>query len=95
MRGAGDELPVRRHLGRDLHGDVRFALVVEHDHLVGVFRLGVGVAKLHREVGGVAAAKPVGRDAAGERPDEADLHLVLGCCRRSPCDNRREGDKPG
>ena len=94
MRRAGDDLLVGRHLGRDLHRDVRLALVVEHDHLVFVFRLGVGVAQLDREVGRVAAAEAVDRHAAGERTDEADLDLVLGlgggCCEQRGNAERRE-----
>ncbi len=39
VRGAGDDVLVGRHLGRDLHRHVRLALVVEHDELVFVFRL--------------------------------------------------------
>ena len=93
MRRAGDDVLVGRHLGRDLHRDVRLALVVEHDHLVFVFRLGIGVAQPHREVGRVAAAEAVDRNAAGERADEADFDLVLGfgsdCC--SGKRQRRDG----
>ena len=78
VRGGGDDLLVGRHLGGDLHRHVRLAFVVEHDELVFVFRLGVGVAQLHGEIGRVAAADAVDRDAAGQRTDEADLDLVLG-----------------
>jgi len=78
VRGAGDDLLVGRHLGRLLHGDVRLALVVEHHQLVFVFRLRIGIAQPHREIGRVAAADAVDRDAPGQRADEADLHLVLG-----------------
>ncbi len=48
MRGGGDDVLVGRHFGGDLHRDVRLALIVEHDQLVFVFRLGVGVAQLDR-----------------------------------------------
>ena len=77
VRRRRDDLPVGRHLGGDLHRHVRLALVVEHHVLVLVFRLAVGIAQPHREVGRVAAAEPVDRDAAGQRADEADLDLVL------------------
>ena len=50
MRRGADDLPVRGHLGRNLHRDVRLALVVEHDQLVFVFRFGIGIAQPHREV---------------------------------------------
>ena len=36
------------------------------------------IAQLDREIGGVAPAQTVGGDAAGERPDERDLDLILG-----------------
>ena len=78
MRGAGDDVFVGCHLGGDLHRDVRFALIVEHDQLIFVFRLGVGIAQLHGQIRRIAAAEAVDRDAARERPDEADFHLVLG-----------------
>ena len=78
MRGAGDDVLVGRHLGGDLHRHVRLALVVEHDQLVFVFRLRIGIAQLHRQIGRVAAAEAVDRNAAGQRADEADLDLVLG-----------------
>ena len=78
VRDRCDDAAVRARLGRHLHGDVRLAFVVEHDELVFVFRLRVGVAQPDRELGRVAAAEAVGRGAAGERPDERNLDLVLG-----------------
>ena len=77
VRGAGDDILVGRHLRRDLHRDIRLALVVEHDNLVFIFRLGIGIAQPHREIGRIAAAETVDRDAARQRSDEANLDLVL------------------
>ncbi len=78
VRGRGDDVLVGGHLRGDLDADVGLALVVAHDELVLVLGVGVGVAQAHREVGGVAPADAVRRHAAGERADEAHLHLVLG-----------------
>ena len=77
MGDAADHVAVGRRLGGDLHRHVRLALVVEDDRLVGVFRLGVGVAQLHREVRRVAAAQTDGGIAAAQRADEGYRHLVL------------------
>jgi hypothetical protein len=78
MCGAGDDLPVGRHLGRDLNRDVRLALIVKHDQLVLVLCLGVGISQFDRKIGRVAATQAVDRYPAGQRSNEADLHLVLG-----------------
>ena len=87
VRRSSNDLVVGGHLGRGLHGDVRLAFVVEHDELVVVFGLCIGVAQLHRQIGRVAAADAVDRDTAGQRPDEADLDRVLG--------GGRSGETPG
>ena len=51
MRRAGDDVLVSGHLGRNLHRDVRLALVIEHHELVFVFRVRIGIAQTHGEVG--------------------------------------------
>ncbi len=91
VRDRGDDRAVGARLGRHLHGDVRLALVVEHDQLVFVLGFRVGVAQLDRELGRVAAADAVGRGAAGERTDEGDLDLVLG--RGGQRDERQAGSQ--
>src|SRR5262249_26970273 len=77
MRRAGDDVLVGRHLGRDLDGDVRFALIVEHDHLVFVFGFRVGIAQPDGEVSRVTAAEAVDRNAARQRADKSDFDFVL------------------
>src|SRR4029450_1537359 len=49
----------------------------EHDELVFVFRIRIGVAQPHGKLGRVTAAEAVGCRAARQRPDEGDLDLVL------------------
>ena len=94
-----DNFLVCRHPGGDLNRHVGLAFVVEHNELVLVFRLRVGVAQAHREIGRVAAADAVDRDAARERPDKADLDLVFrlgGCGQRARHHHgRKHGDSPG
>jgi len=46
-----DDILFSRHLGRDLHGDIWFAFIVENDHFVFVFRLGIAIAQSDSEVG--------------------------------------------
>jgi len=93
---AGDDILVGRHLGGDLDRHVRLALVVEHHQLVFVFRLRIRVAQLHGEVGRVASADAVDRDAARQRTDETDFHLVLGVCgsrrKHQHCSHEPSGD---
>ena len=74
--------------------DVRLALVVEHNQFVFVFRLRVGIAQPHGEIGRIAAAEPVDGNAAGQRTDEADLDLVLGVGGRCG-DGKNECRNPG
>ncbi|MGY4290750.1 hypothetical protein ACVWXO_010016 [Bradyrhizobium sp. LM2.7] len=78
MRHRGDDRAVGGDLGDDLDADVRLAFVVEHNQLVVVFGLRVGIHQFHGQFGRVAAADAVGGECAGERPDERDLDLVLG-----------------
>jgi hypothetical protein len=86
MGGGRDHRAVGAGLRRHLHRDIGLALVVEHDQLIFVLRLGVGVAQLHRELGRIAGTDAVGGHAAGERTDEGHLGLVLGRGRQ-----RRQG----
>jgi hypothetical protein len=87
------------HPGGDLNRHVGLAFVVEHNELVLVFRLCVGVAQANREIGRVAAADAVDRDAARERPDKANLDLLfrLGGCghRVRHHHGRKHGYSPG
>jgi hypothetical protein len=78
MSGGGDDVLIGRHFSGDLNRHVRLALVVEHHQLVFVLRLGIRVAQLDREIGRIVSADAVDRDAAGQRADETDFHLVLG-----------------
>ena len=93
----GHDVVVGGGLGRHLDADVRFALVVEHDHLVLVLGVRVGIAQPDRQIGGIAPAQAIRRDAAGERPDERHLDQVLGERRRPErrcggCGERECGD---
>ena len=78
MGGGGDDVLVGAQFRRRQDADVGLAFVVEHDELVFVLGLGVGVAQAHRQVGGIAAADAVRRRAPAQRSDEADLDLRLG-----------------
>jgi len=96
MRRARDDFSIRRHLGRDLHRHIGLALVVEHDQVVGVFCLGIGIAQLHGEISGIAAAEAIDRHAAGERTDETDFDLVFGvgtCAHRTDEDDGSQMQK--
>ena len=93
VRDRRNDAAVGACLGRRLHRDVRLAFVIEHQELVFVFRIGIGVAELDREISRVAAAQPVSRGPAGERADEGDLDLVLGGDgQRQGCQHSRERD---
>jgi hypothetical protein len=73
------------------------SFVVQRGQLVLVLGAGIGVAQADRQVGRVAAAEPVGRYAPGQRPDEADLDLLLGAGRGHPeteYRRRREHGQP-
>jgi len=75
---APDDGAIGAGLGGHLHAGVGLALVVEHEKLVLVLRLGVRVAQLDRQVGGIAAAEADGGVAAGERADERNADGLLG-----------------
>ena len=77
MGDRGDHRVIGRELGRDLDANVRFALVVEGNHLVLILGLGVLVAQPDREIGRIPPAEADRRGPAGERRDEADLDHVL------------------
>src|SRR5262245_52321707 len=78
VRRAGDDVLVFGDLGRDLHRDIGFAFVVEHDELVLIFRIRIGIAQAHGQVGRITPAETVHGYTACQWTNEADLDLVLG-----------------
>ena len=80
MSCSGDDVFLCSHLGRRLHGHIGLALIIEYHKFVLILRFRVSVAESHGKIGRIAASQSVDGDAAGERPDEADLDLVLRLC---------------